>query len=61
MKIFAVTLSFFFFYSFEIFTRLFIDDGMNYEIEMMKYANRLKIISNDKDIGIEHTKNQKTF
>ncbi len=62
MRIFAVTLSFLFsFIVLEIFTRLFIDDGMNYEIEMMKYANRLKIISNDKDIGIEHTKNQKTF
>ena len=34
---------------------------MNYEIEMMKYANRLKVISNNKDIGIEHKKNKKTF
>ncbi len=43
----------------EIFTRFFIDDGMNYEIEMMKYANELKIISSDKKIGIEHRKNIK--
>lgn len=41
----------------EIFVRFFIDDGMNYEIEMMKYANELKIISSDKKIGIEHRKN----
>ena len=45
----------------EILTRLIIDDGMNYEIEMMKYANRLKVISNNKDIGIEHKKNKKLF
>ena len=31
---------------------------MNYEIEMMKYANQLKIISNNKEIGIEHKKNK---
>ena len=43
----------------EIFTRFFIDDGMNYEIEMMKYANELKIISLDNKIGIEHRKNKK--
>ena len=45
----------------EIFTRFFIDDGMNYEIEMMKYANELKIISSDKKIGIEHRKNKKVL
>ena len=38
----------------EIFVRVFIDDGMNYEIEMMKYANQLKKISINKKIGIEH-------
>jgi len=43
----------------EILTRFFIDDGMNYEIEMMKYANELKIISSDNKIGIEHRKNIK--
>ena len=30
---------------------------MNYEIEMLKYARELKVISNNKDIGIEHKKN----
>ena len=34
------------------------DDGMNYEIEMMKYANELKIISSNKKIGLEHRKNK---
>ena len=29
----------------EFFVRFYIDDGLNYEIEMMKYANQLKIIS----------------
>ena len=43
----------------EIFARSFIDDGMNYEIEMMKYANELKIIPSDNKIGIEHRKNVK--
>lgn len=41
----------------EIFVRFFIDDGMNYEIEMMKYAKDLKVISKNKKIGIEHKKN----
>lgn len=43
--------------SLEIITRLIIDNGMNYEIEMMKYANQLKITSKYKEIGIEHKKN----
>ena len=43
----------------EFFVRFYIDDGLNYEIEMMKYANQLKIISKNKDIGIEHKKNKK--
>ena len=30
---------------------------MNYEIEMAKYANKLKIVSQNKKIGIEHKKN----
>ena len=29
---------------------------MNYEIEMMKYANNFKKISKNKDIGLEHKK-----
>ena len=43
----------------EFFVRFYIDDGLNYEIEMMKYANQLKIISRNKEIGIEHKKNKK--
>ena len=43
----------------EIVVRNIIDDGMNYDLEMMKYAKNLKIISNDKKIGIEHKKNKK--
>ena len=62
MKFFTVIFSFLIsLIVLEILTRLIIDDGMNYEIEMMKYANRLKVISNNKDIGIEHKKNKKTF
>ena len=30
---------------------------MNYEIEMMKYANNFKKVSLNKKIGIEHKKN----
>ncbi|MBD1141203.1 SGNH/GDSL hydrolase family protein [Pelagibacterales bacterium SAG-MED39] len=41
----------------ESFSRIFIDDGMNYEIEMAKYANNLKKISQNRSIGIEHRKN----
>lgn len=44
----------------EILTRTVIDNGLNYEIEMLKYANRLKIISKNKEIGIEHKKNIST-
>ena len=40
----------------EILTRIIIDDGLNYEIEMLKYANQLKKISNNLEIGIEHKK-----
>lgn len=52
--IFSLLISFLFL---EIITRFFIDDGLNYEIEMMKYANTLKTISKNKKIGIEHKKN----
>ncbi len=51
---FSIIISLFFL---EFFSRIFIDDGMNYEIEMLKYARELKVISNNKDIGIEHKKN----
>jgi len=43
----------------EIFVRVFVDNGMNYEIEMQKYAINLKKISNNPLIGIEHKKNKK--
>jgi len=41
----------------EIFLRLFFHNSMNYEIEMMKYANNFKKISQNKKVGIEHKKN----
>ncbi len=41
----------------EIFLRLFFYNSMNYEIEMMKYANNFKKISLNKKVGIEHKKN----
>ena len=44
----------------EVLTRVIIDDGLNYEIEMLKYANQLKKISNNLEIGIEHKKNIST-
>ena len=60
MKYLTILLSVIFSFLFlEFFVRFFIDDGMNYEIEMMKYANKLKIISSSPNIGIEHKKNFK--
>ena len=60
MKYFSLILSILFsIILLEFFVRFYIDDGLNYEIEMMKYANQLKIISKNKDIGIEHKKNKK--
>lgn len=50
----SITLTFIFL---EVTVRIFFDDGMNYEIEMMKYANQFKTISSNKKIGIEHRKN----
>lgn len=44
----------------ELITRFFLDNGMNYEIEMHKYALTLKEISSNKKIGIEHKKNKST-
>jgi hypothetical protein len=45
------------FFLLEVFVRIFIDNGLNYEIEMVKYANQLKKVSLNKKIGIEHKKN----
>ena len=55
-------LSFFFsiflvFLSIEIYVREIVDDGLNLDIEMLKYANSLKIISKNEAVGIEHKKN----
>ena len=58
MKIFTCIFSILIgFFILEIFTRLVVDDGINYNIEMLKYGNQLKIISKNKEIGIEHKKN----
>tara|TARA_A100001015_G_scaffold205846_1_gene230152 strand:- start:27 stop:746 length:720 start_codon:yes stop_codon:yes gene_type:complete len=58
MKYLSVFISILFsFFILEIYSRLIIDNGMNYEFEMMKYAKYMKVISNNKKIGIEHKKN----
>ena len=60
MKIFSIFISIIVsFFLLEIFTRVIIDNGLNYEIEMMKYANSLKKISSNSKVGIEHNKNLK--
>ena len=41
----------------EIYMRVIIDDGSNLNLEMLKYAKSMKIISINKDIGLEHNKN----
>jgi len=41
----------------ETYVRLIADDGLNLDLEMLKYANSMKVISNNKSIGIEHKKN----
>ena len=43
----------------EGYTRFIIDDGLHYNIEMMKYAKYLKSISNNPKVGLEHKKNIK--
>jgi len=45
------------FFCIEIYVRAVVDDGWNLDIEMLKYANSLKIVSNNKAVGIEHKKN----
>ena len=62
-KIFIFKISSFFFsiflvfFSIEIYVREIVDDGLNLDIEMLKYANSLKIISKNKAVGLEHNKN----
>jgi len=43
--------------SLEIFVRVAIDDGMQYDLEMWKYARDLKRVANDPRIGHEHVPN----
>ena len=58
MKYLSVFVSILFsFFILEIYSRLIIDNGMNYEFEMMKYARYMKVISGNKEVGIEHKKN----
>ena len=52
----SVTLSFL---TFELYVRAFVDNGMNYELEMWKYAKLLKQVSDDPNIGHEHRPNTK--
>ena len=52
MKILTTTIAIILSIILEILTRIIIDDGLNYEIEMLKYANQLKKISNNLEIGI---------
>ena len=57
-KILSFFLSIFLvFLSLEIYVRKIVDDGLNLDIEMLKYANSLKIISKNKAVGLEHKKN----
>ena len=59
MRFFTITFfSLFTLLVLELFTRFFLDNGMNYEIEMQKYALKLKEISINQEIGIEHKKNK---
>lgn len=48
---------FFIFLFIEIYVRSVVDDGLNLDLEMLKYAKSLKQISNNKSVGIEHKKN----
>ena len=44
MKVFTTIVAIFFsFIMLEFLTRVMIDDGLNYEIEMLKYANKYYI------------------
>jgi hypothetical protein len=44
----------------ELYVRLVEDDGMQYDLEMWKYARRVKVISDDPLIGHEHRPNADT-
>ncbi|MDC0533534.1 SGNH/GDSL hydrolase family protein [Candidatus Pelagibacter sp.] len=45
----------------EIFVRIIVDNGMNYNLEMMKYSNELKKKSHNPRVGIEHKYNKSAF
>jgi lysophospholipase L1-like esterase len=42
------------FLALELYVRLVIDDGLNYGLEMWKYATQMKQVSEDANIGHEH-------
>jgi lysophospholipase L1-like esterase len=44
----------------EVYARVFMDSGMEYDLEMWKYAKRAKIVSQNPDIGHEHRPNVTT-
>ena len=45
------------FLTIELYVRTFVDDGLNYELEMWKYAKLMKQVSDDPNIGHEHRPN----
>lgn len=47
----------FIFGALELYVRLIEDDGMQYDLEMWKYAKKVKIVSDDPLIGHEHRPN----
>jgi len=53
--LFSLTVTIF---SLEVFSRFFINDGMNLDYEMSKYAKDLKVLSSNEKVGIEHIKNK---
>ena len=50
----------FIFGALELYVRVAEDDGMQYDLEMWKYAKRVKIVSDDPLIGHEHRPNADT-
>ena len=40
--------------AFELYVRVVIDNGLNYELDMWKYATQMKQVSDDAKIGHEH-------
>lgn len=46
------------FLAIELYVRVIVDDGMNYELEMWKYAKQMKHVSDDLRIGHEHQPNR---